>query len=331
MKVGLSIYHSNNYGSILTNFALYNLIQSLGHTPIIIKKHSFFQPDSWRRIYRYYNISTSQNDKDINNLCDEFVVGSDCSWGFNAPWFNKKFILDFLLSYTPKKKISISPSIIKDTGFLKDGDKIRISNMINNFDFISVRDDGFIPYLKDIGITKNISWITDPTLLVDTKIYDNLIAKSNLKRERYNLMYILNWNKDIENLSLKFNNDYEIFLMKDIRTLKENIKIDNPNIHLLNNMNVYDFLYLMKNADKIITDSYHGTIFSLLFKKPVISIKNRTIERFDSLHRIIKSDIFFDKSSINNANFIDIDYKEILKNIYNKRIEDVKLIKSALS
>lgn len=152
-------------------------------------------------------------------------------------------------------------------------------------------------------------YVLEPTLLIDKEYYLNEIInyKSNLNSsENFIFIYQLNNDKNLERIiqesKKKFN--YKIF-----------------NYQLNRSDYIESFIYGIKNCKAVITDSFHGTVFSIIFNKPFIAFINTEIgkDRFNTLKEVfnLKNRIV---DSLKNA-FVNIDI--LLEPLYiNKTLVD---------
>lgn len=310
-KFDFAIYNfwwTINYGATLTAFALQKLLLQLGKTSTLISylydrnpNEVFFNQISEkfaREHLTYTNIYNSEKELvDLNNITDKFIVGSDQV--FRDEYFKDCCFLNFV-NYK-KVKIAFSASFGTDSFNISSKLLKKYKFLLSRFDYISVRE------VSGVDICKNIFNITakqiiDPVFLINKDIWFDLINESVLKESKYILCYILDEN-EVLNKKIK---DYA-----EHKGLKI-IKIDST-IH-----SIQDWLYLIKNAELIVTDSFHGLCFSLIFNKNVncfINV-NRGADRFKSLQEIlhIPQIVFF-----NDCNTYDIeqhinsnfDYNEI--------------------
>ena len=130
--------------------------------------------------------------------------------------------------------------------------------------------------------------VLDPTLLIDKKYYLNLIKNYN--------GFINGSQKYFFNYSIR----KEENLIKFMKLAEKKLKYKFYNLYLHNNKcNIEDFIYGIVNSKGVITNSYHGTLFSIIFNKPFISFISKTItkERFFSI-----------------GNLFDLNERIILKN-----------------
>lgn len=342
--VGLVLYMSNNYGSIATNYALYRVISDSGRKVAVLdnlfplfNEAAMFAKEHMELCGKFME----KNDWKAADQCFQtFVVGSDMSWNWRFTSWDR--LLQFrMLGFVSEKKrmISYAPSFGEKRG-KEDLDKdIRnlCSYCLKRFDAISVREDYGVEMCGDLfGI--QAEQVLDPVLLCSKEIWDELSATSQLKfEEGYVLAYILNPTQykrqtileaaKILNKKLVVILDLEINIEANKKAMNLDDKIVRPGF--------IDWLAYFRHADYVITDSFHGVCFSIVYRKKFIAIKNRSKERFDSLARIIGyPSLFFEEDIplLDNENiFADIDYDIIHKCIELKRIESEKWLYSALN
>lgn len=316
MRVGiLTLYPTHNYGGILQCIALYHLLKENGHEPILIYRPQYtntFLKKVIKEILKYIpyqNIKNIRqvyldskkhkpfiekfipnktkkysNANDLITVCSDYdleaiIVGSDQVWRYsyiNDGHF-KNFFLDFVTDVNIKK-IAFSASFGKD--IWEDKESIpEVKYLINKFDYISVRENSGVDICSEIFNFNMSEHTLDPTMLVDKAIYDQIIRLSNNSNLYKNKLvtYILDETLDKKNI------------VEEVATEK-NLEIFN--LHGFGTKNIFvsvpDWCAAIKNADFVITDSFHGMVFSILFNKQflVIGNKNRGLSRFSSLLNI---------------------------------------------
>ena len=266
----IGFWFANNYGAILTYYALYKILESLNYSVLIIDSldHNATAFDYYSKgigrdfAKKYYNnISDSLENIDLNNLnekCDMFITASDQLWNKHlseiktSDYTKYLYFLDFVDA--SKKKIAISTSFGDNIITEYDSYEIKfIKYYLNQFDYISLREKTGLKTLKD---TFNIdgNFFIDPVFLLDIKEYDKLICDTN--NEDYILSYCM--------------------LYSDLFNHLNNInKINGKKLININmNESVEEWLFLFKNADFIITETFHGTCFAIIFNKPFVCIRH---------------------------------------------------------
>lgn len=309
--VGLvTMWYGINYGSILTGTALYKVISELGYKTLMINKpkelwldlfydkdtianmfcKKFFIPSRIREFYPEHY--------ELNQICDQFVVGCDTLWHYpiikNAYKF---FFLDFV--HSEKNKISYASSFGAGLN-APDLIKKNIGFLLNKFNYISVREASAVNFI-DTEFKLKATQVIDPVFLLDKAIYNSFTDKvTNLKLDSdYIFAYILDTSEE----KLKYldliaqKKQLKVCLVLDPMNygkIKQNLeeKIQKyKNILIQNKITVEEWLYLIKHASICITDSFHGLCFSLIFNKDFICLLNkaRGAERFRSLLGLIDS------------------------------------------
>jgi hypothetical protein len=192
----------------------------------------------------------------LNNEFDFFIVGSDQVWNPNYLTYEQMQI-NFLRFTTSRKKKSYAASF--GLSELPPNFLNTYSKYLADFSDISVRE--FQGKKLVFDLTKKIVDVhLDPTLLLNSKDWDILISKSTFK-DHFGRKYILTY---------LIGNEGKI-LQKQFEIISKAFSIDVINIYNISdsayNINPCDFLSLFKNAYYVFTNSYHGTIFSIIYRK----------------------------------------------------------------
>lgn len=324
----LNMLFQDNFGAVLTVYALYKIIEDLGYNPLIIYNNMYaFENNIYTNMrgnefgLKYLNIANEYFNKEelekINSKCNTFVVGSDQVW---RHVFHGKNIFYYLLNfvYNFKNKIAYSSSfgISYFEGELKD--KILFKYYLKQFDSISVREDDGVRICKE-EFDVDATHVLDPVFLLND--YDYLINKSS-KSIDYKFIAVYSLNMNIQN---------EL----DIISNKLSLNIEYLNTNDKND--IEDWLWTIKNCELLITDSFHGICFAIIFNKPFVSLlSNETggISRLLSLSNMfdIKDRIVSDLSlSLHNTDFLlKMDYTEINKKLEIEKAKSLNWLKNAL-
>lgn len=237
-----------------------------------------------------YEINTLDELKKYfeNNIVDAIVVGSDQVWRADYSPRIESYFLDFLYEDKNIKKISYAASFGSDKwGFSQDLTK-ELTKYISNFNFISVRERSAVNLCKE-NLAVNADHVLDPTLLLDCEDYISLFHDIKSTNNGEVFSYILDESEKktelIARISLLLGGK-KVFGAQPVK----------KNKILITNFSHYQFpsiecwLKSFYEADFVITDSFHGTVFSLIFNKPFISIKNkeRGNSRFESLLKLFE-------------------------------------------
>ena len=186
------------------------------------------------------------------------MVNSDQTWRKwiienEDPFFYDIAFLKFSEKWN-KPKFVYGASIGIDKWELNEKDEEIAKYLLKNFTGISVREKGSIKLIENhLGVKSEL--VLDPTLLINKKYYLDLIK--NYKNDiiidnNFILVYKISESISIINYinNIKKKNNYKIYW----------INLNNTNI-------IQKFIYGINNCKGIITDSYHGTLFSIIFNK----------------------------------------------------------------
>lgn len=203
---------------------------------------------------------------ELDGKYDTYICGSDQIWspiGFELDK-NKDF---YFASFSSKKKIAYAPSI----GVSKISPKYEshYKQLLSGFTCLSARENAGVSELSRIT-QRHIMHVVDPTLLLSSTQWESLLSQSGKvyqNKERYILLYLLTYNKKYIQYASSFARQRGLAL-KVIHSINVSMKSV-----LTENAGPLEFLNFIKNADFILTDSFHGTIFSIIFEKQFVTFK----------------------------------------------------------
>ncbi|MDD7723157.1 MAG: polysaccharide pyruvyl transferase family protein [bacterium] len=301
MRIGLvTFWKSNdNYGQVLQSYALYKYIEELGHQCFLIRYNDCYTPNiiskfftllqllrTPKRILGLFRRSTRLSVKqcvsgdrkfmafrlshmeqsDIlsseqlmeNALhADGYVCGSDQIWGSPDP------IMYLQFAHKGEKKVAYAPSF---GGYYPNYyTRMLIRKYIKDFDFLSCRENSGVELCKQLGRPDTVKF-ADPTLMHDAKFYSSIAKVPDLK-ENYIFLYMLgNETK------------FDMFRVYEFAK-KENLKIVFvTGQHLANDEyqsttpTIEEWIGYIKYSKYVVTNSFHGTVFSLIFHKKFMTI-----------------------------------------------------------
>lgn len=187
---------------------------------------------------------------------DTFICGSDQIW--SPMLLSPSYYFDFL----PDSSKRISYACSFGMSFLPDKKKERIQTWLRKFHAISVREQKGIEILNSLSI-KNSVCTVDPTMLLSVKDWEIVAKQHRLVDEPYLLCYFLSfhveqWEK-AKDMAKKMN-----LKMVVIPTTKESYMLGDD---VLCNVGPEDWVNLVKFADFVATDSFHGSVFSIIFQR----------------------------------------------------------------
>lgn len=352
-KVGIvTWYYSNNYGSQLQAYALSKALSNIGYDAVMISRshHATIRMIIDMILFKSFIsrtilLSFSSNKRDVfiknyfkehylsyeTNSFDKYdniICGSDQIWAPNV--FSPYYMLDFV----PNKvnKISYAASIGLD--YIPDNLTEQYKKYIGRINHISVRESKGHDLLKErCGIESTV--VLDPTLLVKKEEWDK-IKKEPTINSNYIFCYFLKKNHNYSRLVKEYadKNKYEIYGVSDNES-------DSSWMHLLSHKQVgpCEFIGLIDGAQTVITDSYHGTIFSLLYHKDFVLFERFNVDdiicqnsRIEQLRKYFCIDNNIVKTStINEIEIVPVDYDMIEEALLYQRDNSIRFLKEALS
>lgn len=326
----INFWWCDDHGAILTAFALQQFLAIEGFSSELLKCWMSYDDESRKggisalfekqymksstKIYRTYDdIFVGENNLQLNNDYIGFITGSDQV--FRPDYVPDSWYLSFVKG---KGKIAAAASFGTNQFICDDANRFnRISKSLKSFDYISVREDSGVVLCKEkFGV--DATHILDPVFLIDKKEYEKIICNSELKKGKdFIFCYIRDLTPNIKHEIEKigFEGRYEI------KWCSEKMPIE-------------DFLFNVFNCRGIITDSYHGMCFSIIFNKDFMCIKNeeRGRARFDSLQKQLGlSDKNFLDEKEQMDRIIPIEYYSINNNLNRLSENGKKWLKNALS
>ena len=299
----LTQHPERNYGGILQNYALQRVLlrfnyksididfyrKSLKRTTfeLIFLNHftidttcqifsAFFKNHVSQIFYSKMNlfvktwisiINLEKSDSAIRKLIKRkkdsiIVVGSDQVWRREFSPHLPFYFCSFLNSETKCKHITYAASFGIDNWNYTEEETQMASMLIGDFDTVSVREKSAIDLCKQhLGYEKAV-WVPDPTMLLTHEEYLQLVRKP-IKSEPYIATYFLNPTEEKEKM------------MNDVLSHFNLKRIDlSPKLQKKPLRPPEEWLATINSATYVITDSFHGTVFSILFHKQFVVLHN---------------------------------------------------------
>lgn len=218
---------------------------------------------------KYMRFFFTDNPRDLNSFFDAFISGSDQIWATSAePELFPFFMQDFV--YTTKTKLSYAVSI-GEKSFPKDKSEL-VTQLLSSFDAIAVRELSSKQTLKQYT-DKSVEITCDPVFFIASKDWSSL-AGNRIIKEKYVFAYFLSDNDwYFEKISdFLEQNECPVYIYGNVKKLT-----DNENCIYIDACSPCDFLNYIEYADFVFTDSFHATMFSIIFKRGF-----NTFERFNT-------------------------------------------------
>ena len=310
-KIATLTIDSLNYGAVLQTFALNHYLRLQGYDNKVIKyiysngyddRTTFqkFRSVIWRKYFRPFIQDTKRIEKtelfkrkitftqifqtreSLSKIASEFdtyIVGSDQVWNPRFVGEDKNWFLDF----TSKKKIAYAASF--GLSVLPQQYMVKYKEQIKKLDAISVREESAAKLIQDMGLSMP-QVVLDPVFLLSKEQWLKLAVKP--KQQKYILCYYMPGfapvEKKIKTLAKFYAKKYNYPILNIGK--KEYSRFFFWENNLLG-IGPAEFLGLIANAEMIITNSFHGTAFSVLFDKKFISVINTALGKKDLSSRIV--------------------------------------------
>ena len=345
-KIGIITFHNSiNYGALLQTYALSKILADDGFTVEVIDyvndkiDHSLsssrYKYDKSikgyvkyfiKRVHGYrkdrsfsgfisaeLNLSNEHNitRSDIEKLAQRYdvvITGSDQVWNLKLTDMDLTYYLDFVSEDTKRVAYAVSG------GDIADDDMSKVLPLIRRIDALSVREQSLSNLLLEkYGVISTVC--LDPTLLVGREMFKPIVSKRHIKN-KYIFCFMMNYKPGIMEVA------------KRIAKEKELVVVDNKNsLQFFLHSSPNDFLSWIYHAEYVLTDSFHGTAFSIVFNKQFVSDmydgKGRIKQRIGdllktlSLEERFKNVIVDDVLEISRVLDSSIDYSAV----ENKRLE----------
>lgn len=354
-RVGIITFHrSINYGAVLQAYALQNTIKKLGYDAEVIDYGKIGQDKLFfwstcsvkaiigsfinnclrlfgekKRLDKFKNFSEkvikisskhySNKEELINDikLYDYVITGSDQVWHPVICEDDMTYFLDLPIS--SKQKISYAPSFgVKE---LTKDQQNKYYPLLQNIGHLSIREEAGQKILESL-LNIKVPIVVDPTLLCDIEEW-NKIAIPPKHKKKYILFFTVLGDPEgskefVYELSKKYN--YDIIKIGDIRDLL-NFKYKSGRY-----AGPQEFIGLVKNAEYVITNSFHGTVFSIIYRKNFFTFlnKNDRNSRLESITKILglQNQLRKGKQSLPRELITNYEYTEIaLKSLKEQSIE----------
>lgn len=216
---------------------------------------------------------------------DAFIVGSDQVWRPRYSPGILNFYLDFLDDIkSPAKRIAYAASFGVDEWEYPSELTEKCKNLAQKFDAISVRENSAVDVCRDkLGVSAQ--WVADPTLLLEPGDYEPLIAECE---KNANAGCVLSYVLDPAPEKRSIADNVGRALRTNVFSIKPEYSLTQvraKDIAKCRFPGVESWLQAFHGASFVVTDSFHGTVFAILFNKPFIAIGNsaRGMARFESL------------------------------------------------
>lgn len=352
-KVGIITINDNgNFGNRLQNYAVQQILKKINCKPITIKNNVSLNNYSrnmkyiakmLKSMYENKKVFKCRNELfyefnkniiytkkvynkflNINGDYDYFITGSDQVWNPSYGRFSNFDLLDFAKD---EQKISFAASF--GIAELSVKEKEKGCKAFNTFKAVSVREDMGKEIVEELTGRKDVEVLIDPTMILEADDWDKVCNKpkqlDSIKSNKYILNYFLGelpeeWKNEINRIAKE--NNCEI-----INILDKNSPFYQTGPS--------EFLYLEKNAFLVCTDSFHSSVFSIIYNTPFVVFDRKQNGVVSMNSRI---DTLLSKFALQNRRFygtitkdlLSCDYSESKKILEQEKEKSFNFLKKAL-
>lgn len=299
MKIGILTFHcAYNYGAVLQCYALQKFLIQMGHDVSVID----YRPKSITNVYKWFKIRLilrknlyksvkemfllygrkkrydtfrrfSENYQRLapvssinENPYDIILIGSDQVWNYDLTnGFDDYYWGNFP---HPKNTLIISYAASMQDSWPNEM-SIRIKQNLENFRQISVREISLAAKLTELSGGRRIFQVVDPTLLLDCEDWDVLAKAPRMEKPYLLLFQVGRRNKKTEHIA------EEMAKRQNLPILRLSTLVSWETSRMVMNTSPEEFVGLFKNASFVVCSSFHGTVFSLIFNRPFVSVRMR--------------------------------------------------------
>ncbi len=350
-RVGIMTLHiGDNYGALLQCYALRKCINSLqGYQAEIIdydpgrefpvyddpevQEKYLWKLSKFREFNRIYNGIPGDSFIDINDNraqgYDYYITGSDQVWNTSFVFSKEAYFLDFVPDNV--KKISYAASI----GISPNSPKLKrewFERNLPRFDSISVREASHVDFVKSYT-DKEVCAVVDPTLLLTREDYDELCDGVSYPDGDYVVLYFLKHDNTAP-LLIEFTNmlsrKYNLKIIYSFADVHECVFKNESETFYYSDPR--EFVGLIKHARAVVTNSFHGTVFSLKYHIPfftylVGSMSSRVVDLLQEVG--LENQIVYGYKKIAD-DMLDVDFSMADKVLQSKREYSLAFIEKAL-
>jgi len=372
VKIGIvTFYRVANYGAMLQAYALWKYLEAHGHEVVFMRTPRVaparlplwkcFVAHSLRgvkiKLKRHVRHTMTRFASDFpqttvchtykelqtaGSTCDAFIVGSDQMW--NPHWCSGEHLRFVMLDFGAKVKKRIAYAVSFGTKvWAEDQNAAEAARLMNLFSAISVREESGVDLVRSICGRTDARCVLDPTLLYTADFYREHIQFCE-QTDSYVFNYLLDeWSDSADEARVL------AYVQKtlDIPVVKTDRVPPRGLMRLLGVLKgvsgkipVPDWIARLAGAQFVVTNSFHGTVFAILFHRPFVSLLLRgpmgsmneramsLLNRLGLSNRAVYADKIEDIKVLLKC---EIDWSAVDERLNNLRGESEKFLKESLS
>lgn len=285
------------------------------------KKFDDFYTNRFRRTKKKY-LDDNFNDVVKDEAIEGFVCGSDTIFCINE---FKGFAEGYYANFDCMRGKSISYAASFGDSTFTEEDYLTLNNRLQNFKALGIREYDMLPYVRE-HVKVRAERTIDPTLLAEASLYDSITAKPQMQ-EKYILLYSRRYNKAMEQYA------EQMAKKKRLKLVEISIRATNAEKgHIMRyDAGVEEFLSLVKHAECMITNSFHGVIFATQLRTPFYCFSREQADT--KIGEVLDLFGLRDRIMIDGTEKVlpDIDYDTVHQRIAEARKSAAEYLRYALS
>lgn len=301
-----------NYGSVLQVYALYETVKNLGYDAEVVwetgnlSKNYDFRPNKMistgckllmnpqlikstfssvrsvqqqvisnntvllfdafvkENIHRVFYSANKMNKRDVGAMYDKFICGSDQIWSTTTLYVDPLMYLRFA---PREKRIAYAPSLGRD--YIPNYNRRVMKKYINDIPYVSVREYMGQKLIKELT-NRDVPVVLDPTLLLQKAQWDSIKKEPSIQIEYIVCYFLSTPTEETQNKLIRFLKKCQkkvVALSSRLEYVEKEISVEYPDC------GPQEFIGFISNAEYVLTDSYHGMLFSLIYHRPFCSIE----------------------------------------------------------
>lgn len=256
---------------------------------------------------------------------DAYIVGSDQVWNPG----NYTSLNPYFLKFAPKGKKRLSYASSIGLSSLPESTFVYYREAMGGLDAISVREENAVDLVKQVSGCK-AQWVLDPTLLLNSNEWSEVAKEVVLDCDKYVLLYELTPCPYLKTLAMHVAKEKRA---KVVRITKDAVAIEQDgSVINVTDAGPAEFLWLFKHAEFVVTNSFHGTAFSILMNKDfyvVTPARKKNNSRQQSILNLfgLTDRLMLENASLPSLEQMTIDFVPVNKILEDQREQSKKFLR----
>ncbi len=264
-------------------------IYTLFHRKLIVRRYHDFEKIQQKLLLSDIEYNTLEELEETNDIYDVFLSGSDQIWNMEAWDYSDAYFLSFVKN---KSKNSYASSFGGFINHLNGERKTKIQRFLSDYKNISVRENIGKELVESL-VDNQVKVVVDPTLLLDKKDYETICSKRIIEEEYIFLysIFAIKYDQSVIDIAKKYSHIYNLPVYV-VFTGNKTFRVKKEGIRIVKEAAPDHFLSMIKYASLVLSSSFHGSIFSIIFEKDfyvINGVKNNRVMKDARMNTILTS------------------------------------------